>query len=94
MKGIRSLYGLAVLSRAIGKFIDDPGTIMAIESIHQILLAPVLWVIAVPEAYCIGIIAGHDTLSTWMGVDCPKDHPTRRYAQRRVARYLGLAMQG
>lgn len=90
MKGLQTAVGFVVLSRAITGAVSSLDSLFTIESIRELLLAPILSVFMVPLIYFLVIFIRYEDLfvllDSWPGMD----RSTKAYAKRRFIEQLGI----
>lgn len=91
--GLRVVIGLAILTVAAVKAAADFGSLLSIDSVRQILLAPVLSVLFAPLIYLLLLYARYEDLFVRLRMGPEKDRAIKRYAKRQIIRHLGMSVQ-
>lgn len=91
--GLQVLIGVAVLAVAVVKAVADFSSLQTIDTIRQVLLAPVLSVLFVPLIYLLLLYAKYESLFIRLGMGSEMDRAVKRYAKWRLISHLGISVQ-
>lgn len=91
--GLQAVIGVAILIVAVVKAVANFESLQTVDSIRQVLLAPVLSVLFAPLIYFMLLYTKYDLLFIRLGMGSEMDRSVKRYARRRLIRYLGMNVQ-
>lgn len=91
--GLQVVIGLAILAVAVVKAAANFGSLLSIDSIRQVLLSPVLFVLFAPLIYLLLLYARYEDLFVRLRMGPEKDRAVKRYTKWRLIRHLGMSVQ-
>lgn len=84
--------GLVILATALGKAISDYSSLLSMEALRNLLLAPVLTASFLPFAYAMALYSNYERIFVWLKIGWDKDESTIRYAKRVIFSYSGFSL--
>lgn len=85
--------GMAVLGVAVVKAVTNFESLLTIDSIRQILLAPALSLLLSPFIYFMLLYTEYELLFIRLGMGFKLDRSVKRYAKLRLIKHLGMNKQ-
>lgn len=90
MSGLQVVIGFSVLLYAAMRAISEFHDLWTINTVHSLLLAPLLSLLFVPFIYLVLVYIGYDSLFVRLRVGCEKERALQRYTKRRLIMHLGV----
>jgi len=91
--GIQSIFGLTIITFAIIQAINNYQLLGTIDSIRQIMLAPILSTALVPFIYILLVLTTYELLFLQITMNKNKEYGVGKYAKRRMISLLKLNLR-
>jgi hypothetical protein len=91
--GIQSIFGLTIITFAIIQAINNYQLLGTIDSIRQIMLAPILSTALVPFIYILLVLTTYELLFLQITMNKNKEYGVGKYAKRRLISLLKLNLR-